>query len=240
MKADRPTAPKVPEVPDTKEGLLAEIGALLDKVDATMAGPRKNIVWFGRYSGTRTELDGVYELSRRLEKLLNPERDPALPGAPEAIRAAFGAEPGTVPSWSRPGTFLVWIDYIPCRCVWGGFADPAVDVVAADPKALWMMPAGAMSLTAYPAIEPQHRSVVDLFADKLRERTNSTQTSGRRGGKPEPAFNLFSLNEHGREAAEQELAKPENAWLVQALKRGPVRPIPLPPHLQSVQLSLIG
>jgi hypothetical protein len=242
----RPKKPVVPEIPDTKEDLLREIGAVLDRVDAIMAQPRKTNIYFGRWSasGLEGENQRASQLAIRLDKLLNPTGDSELPGAKEAIIEAFGAEPGTVPPWSRPGSFLLWIDYVPCRCRWGGFVEAEAVVLAADPNSRWPSPAGTISLNA-PAIAPSHRTVEDLFRQTLQASTLATERPTRgsyasRVKNEHPAFKLLPLSRDGRATAEQDLARPENAWLVQALKRGRINPIPLPRHLQAVQTTLFG
>jgi hypothetical protein len=96
-----------------------------------------------------------------------------------------------------------------------------------------------------PAILPDYRSVEDLFRNGLRERTVAIErpTTGSHASREKnvrPAFKLLPLSPDGKAATEQELARPENAWLVEALKRGRVNPIPLPAHLSAVQTSLFG
>lgn len=237
---------KEPAVPDTQEDLLAQIGKLLDQVDAKMANRelvREHFVSFSRWSRglLDAEAEQGYKLAQRLDKLINPKELRDLPCAADLIQQTFQATPGTVPTWARPGTFLVWIDYVPCRCVWGGFIDPSAEVVAADPNGLWLSPAG--SIAATPQIFKRLNTPLDLFRESLKATTESVKNVGRGrayNSKTEPAFNLFPLGELAKAAAEGVLALPENAWLVAALKRGPVNPIPLPPHLQAVQTSLFG
>jgi hypothetical protein len=250
MKADKIVVAKpekAPEVPDTKEDLLRQIGEIIEKVDARMAARREHSISFSGRSWAsdymRAESEAAWKLSQRLNKVINPTGDQTLPGSPEAIMAAFGSAPGTVPSWARPGTFLLWIDYMPCRCIWGGFFDPCSDVVAADPKATWMSPAGSVSVAR--EIMGDDRTPADLFRHGLIRKTTEITWANRRGRRNytdqgEPAFQLHALGELAKEAAEKTLALPENAWLVEALKRGPVAPIPLPPHLQVVQNSVFA
>jgi hypothetical protein len=232
-----------PEVVDTQDDLLLQIGELLTKVDAKMAGKRDQVVSFSRWSHglLGAEAEQGYKLALRLQKLINPEGLHDLPSSSDLIEKTYQAAPGTVPSWARPGTFLVWIDYVPCRCIWGGFIDPAVEVVAADPKALWLSPAGTVS--ASQQIYKDFGTPLDLFRDSLQQSTTATTFIGRGRSynrKTEPAFKLHRLGELAVATAEKVLAMPEHAWLVAALKRGPVDPIPLPPHLQAVQTSLFG
>jgi len=246
---------KEPAVPDTQEDLLAQIGKLLDQVDAKMANRenvREHFVSFSRWSRglLDAEAEQGYKLAQRLDKLINPKGKHSaeglgplhdLPCAADLIQQTFQATPGTVPTWARPGTFLVWIDYVPCRCVWGGFIDPGAQVVAADPNALWLSPAGAIAAT--PQIFKRLNTPLDLFRESLKASTEAVKYVGKGrayNSKTEPAFELHPLGELAKALAEADLALPENAWLVAALKRGPVNPIPLPPHLQAVQTSLFG
>jgi hypothetical protein len=200
-------------------------------------------VQFNRWDAMlREQKRTMDDLIARLDKILGQD-DPA---ATDIIHETFATTPGTVPSWARPGTFLIWIGYIPCRCIWGGFADPNADIVAADPTEKWFAPSGAVSMSI--SIPPSCDTVEELFrtflTGKVEERAFKYPKS-RAYNAPAPKdlgpmFNLHRLAEMGREAAEKELAKPSNAWLAPALKRGPVNPIPLPPHLQFVQMSWVG
>jgi hypothetical protein len=248
MKAERPAAkkkaPEPPAIPDTREDLLEKIGAVLREVDAFMVRDDwRSAVEFTRWdSSLREPKRAIEDLIARLDKILGQD-DPA---AIDLINEMFGTTPGTVPSWARPGTFLLWIGYIPCRCIWGGFADPTADIVAADPTEKWFAPSGAVNMNI--SIPPSCRTVDALFRTFLTSKTEERAfkyPKSRAYNAPAPKdlgpmFNLHRLAEMGREAAEKELAKPSNAWLAPALKRGPVNPIPLPAHLQFVQMSWVG
>lgn len=243
MRPDRKPAPQKPiepEIPDTREDLLAKIGAVLDKVDEKMAGKRDFNVAFGSWNNLlRDEVEEMGRLTDRLNKLINPDNRSDGPWSPDLIRETFGAVPGEIPTWSRPGTFLLWIDYVPVRCVWGGFADPLTQIVAADPNIRWPAPAGAMN--APKVASGTHKTPADLFRDVLQRSTlavSHTVKSRKGGREPVPAFNLHVLSDLGKEATQKVLA--ESPWLVAALKRGPVDPIPLPPHLQAVQMTMFG
>lgn len=245
MKADKVAttkAPKEPVIPDTKDDLLTKIGMVLDEVDTLMANREDHTIHFGGWEPLLVDSQkAIEDLVWRLNRVLNPKEIATRPGAVEAIQETFGAEPGTVPPWSRPGTFLIWIGYIPCRCVWGGFAQRVADVAAADPKQKWFSPAGTVSATR--AVKLRHQSPSDVFRTYLTDtvEARATKLKNRRAGYVDigPAFNLLPLADVGRQMAEAELARPENAWLVAALKRGPVNPIPLPKHLHAVQMSLV-
>ena len=242
----RPAAkPKAPAIPDTQEDLLQKIGGVIREVDAFMAqrDGGYNHVQFNRWdTSLREQKRTIESLIDRLDKILGQDE----PAAIEIINKMFATTPGTVPSWARPGTFLLWIGYIPCRCIWGGFADPTADIVAADPTEKWFAPSGAVNMNV--SIRGSCQTVDALFraylTAKAEERLFKQPRSRAYNAPPPkdigPAFNLHRLSDLGREATEKELAKPENAWIAPALKRGPVNPISLPPHLAFVQLSWVG
>lgn len=242
-KADRPaTAPKAPKIPDTQEDLMAQIAIEFAAVDEIMAAPRKYSTNISRYShgAIGDHFKKFEDLKTRLNKVLNPKGDRDGPDCDELIRTTFSAELGTVPKWSHRGEFIVWIGYIPCRCVWGGMVDNSADILAVDPAEPFPSAAGAGGVGGR-LIDVEHKTPYDLFATSLKEQTLRRATTYRRGGDKDlgPAFKLLKLSEEGRSAAEKELARPENAWLVAALARGPVNAIPLPDHLKFVQLSWV-
>jgi hypothetical protein len=239
-KVTAPAQPDEYHIPKTKPELLEKIGLVLDAVDQKMVGRRSEIRFdhFGDFRKLGIEMETYVEA---LGDLLEPNtgRYSNRPLVSEAIQEAFGAAPGTVPSWARPGAFLLWIDYVPCLCVWGGFADPEGHIQAIDPKSLWMSPAGSLRGIEHPWVPSACETPGDLFRTYLRTSTTATAfTNGRKPGGP--AFNLHTLNSEVKVELRAYLAKPENAWAVAALRRGPVNPIPLPAHLQTVQMPLFA
>jgi hypothetical protein len=232
-----PEKPAEPTIPTTKTELLAEIGVVFDAVDRKME-ERTWQIHFGHFGEFRDEGLRIEALVAGLHKVLADEGgDPDQDLTGPVIQEAFGAAPGTVPTWARPGRFLVWIDYVPCLCLWGGFADPQSCVSAADPGMIWMAPSG--SISARLMVPSGCKTPEELFRNMLAVSTQATTfTNGRKPGAP--AFNLHKLESWVKDELRADLAKPENAWLVAALRRGPVRPIPLPAHLQAVQMALFA
>jgi hypothetical protein len=239
-----PARKKAPAIPDTKDDLLEKIGMVLGEVDTFMAQrtARNDHIQFQRWDvSLREQKRTMEDLIARLDKILGDDD----PTAQDIIAEKFGAEPGTVPSWARPGTFLLWIGYIPCRCIWGGFADPVADIVAADPNERWFAPSGAVNMGI--SIRASWQTVDAMFREFLTEKVAEREYKQPRSRAYNavkkdlgPKFNLHRLGELGKQAAEKELAKPSNAWIAPALKRGPVNPISLPSHLAFVQMSWVG
>jgi len=221
--------PKAP----TKESLLVQIGTVLDEVDAIMRDkrPKRDAVdWSSIYRGPleqqRKTVDGLY---RQLEAVTNPEGDYEAPGADEAIQAAFGAERGTVPSWARPGEFLMWLGYIPYRCIWGGFAKPSALLCAADPRGPFSEPSGYHQVHGLTrSIDATWPDVAGAFRAALAQLSMSKD------------FVLRSLVPDGVENVNLWLATPEAAWAIDPIKRGPVNEVPLPPRFAAVQQRMFA
>jgi hypothetical protein len=225
------TKPKEKPFPQ-REDILAALGKAFDTVDAAIAkrriSTRVNLSSWSNMPALDNARTAIGGLCEDLELIENPEGEEEHPGAHRAIVMAFADPPGDVPRWSRPGTFLVWLDYVPIRCVWGGFADQSAMLFAADPDVPWVSGDGWWSLHFH-GIEPGCRSVADTFR---REIANL--------GGPRARLELKRLDDEAIEAARKTLALPESEWLREALKRGPVDPVPLPQHLQAVQQRLFA
>lgn len=210
------TKPAKSQAAPTRESLLAEIAARLDAVDtawmAQRAGklPVDSTAWLGT------------ELSRLIEQL-DELRDWDGGDGRELIARQLGAKPGEIPSWARPGTFLLWLDYVPIRCIWGGFAFNA-SIVAANPDGLWVSPTGYRSF--YEAIGDSAVDVRAYFRQTIERFTRDKK------------FKLVQLEKDAADECRRILQEPESAWLREALARGPVDRIPLPAHLQAVQQHL--
>ena len=133
-----------------------------------------------------------------------------------------------MPSIGRPGRFVEWIGWVPVLCEWGGLISrSSMELRAIDPAQRWLTSSGYRSL--YDARYVSGNSGVRaLFRHVL---SNMATSKG---------FDLIELGEHAREAAANQLALPENEWLRQALKAGPVDPLPLPSRLWAVQTSLFA
>jgi hypothetical protein len=234
------SAPKVKIAPDTQEDLLAKIAIEVAAVEGLMAAPRKYDISISRYAHGKMgeHVRSFEDLMGRLNKLINPTFLPDLPTAESLTREMLYAEPGTVPTWIQRGEFLVWIDYVPCRCVWGGLIDNSADILAVDPGEPFPSAAGAGGVGGR-TILPEHATPVDLFRANLLKQTVKRNSEWRNGREKDlgPLFKLHRLSPEGQAAAEKTLALPEYAWLVKALARGPVNAIPLPEHLKFVQMS---
>jgi hypothetical protein len=242
MKADKPKAavkiPKVPKIPDTQEDLLLQIGGVITDVNAAMAVRTYDLYLNAHHSAFYKLAPKMADLVKRLEKLLSPVLpSPYGTDALHVIEETFGAQPGTVPSWAQPGTFLLWIGYVPCRCIWGGFASPTATVVAATTAEKWIVPSGAIDTAVKILLE--WKTPADLFRAYLVGLTEARDIDFSKRGKPKdrgPKFNLHPLHELGVEAVTKTLE--DHPWLVEELKRGkPADRIPLPPHLASVQMA---
>jgi hypothetical protein len=221
-----------PKPTPQRDDILAAIGKAFDAVDAAIAKRKittrvqlSNWANIPALDNARTAIGGLCE---DLEVMENPEGEEEHPGAQVAIFKAFAEAPGIVPRWSRPGTFLVWWDYVPIRCAWSGFSDQSAMLFAADPNAPWLSGDGWWSLHFH-SIEPGCRTVADAF----RRQIASLGGEGSRH-----RLNLTRLDDEAKEATRKSLALPENEWLREALKRGPVDPLPLPHHLQAVQQKM--
>jgi hypothetical protein len=225
----RKKAPAEPVVPDTQEDLVAQLAASLDQADRLLLDRHLHVrldQWdntIGRQKATINELMG------RLDKL-------GL-GSLDIYHQTFAAAPGTVPSWTRPGTWIIWLGYVPCRAIWGGLADPHADVVAVDPNAPWFAPSGSVSTGTGIALDLKNPD--DLIRTYLVGLTRKLDYVGVGRNKPgKPDFSLKPLADLGRTSAQETLIAPGNQWIAAALKRGPVNEIKLPPHLRAVEVSM--
>jgi hypothetical protein len=224
MKTTTKMKPRTKPAAPTREALLKAIGEQFDLADTAFAKPRRLAIRLS-YSHIPVLDKAVSELETligKLEGIENPKREWDHPGAVEAIIKTFGEPGGSVPRWSRPGEFLLWVDYVPVRCVWQGLPRPSGVLFAVDPTKMWFTSAGALDVRL-PDIQPQHATVADLFRSLL------ATLHGR-------ALKLEPLDDDAIDAAQQTLA--DAPWLAEALKRGSVDPVPLPRHLQAVQGSL--
>lgn len=138
MPRKKTTKPAAAAAEPTRDDLLAAIGGEFDAVDAALAkrkaSTRINLAWQSGNPALEKARVQIAKLHDYLELIENPESEYDHPGADEAIQAAFADAPGSIPRWSRSGTFLLWMDYVPVRCEWGGFGTQSACVFAADPN----------------------------------------------------------------------------------------------------------
>jgi hypothetical protein len=233
MPRKKTTKPANVAAEPTREDLLAAIGGELDAVDAALAkrkaSTRINLAWQSGNAALEKARVQISKLHDYLELIENPEGEYDHPGADEAIQATFADAPGSIPRWSRAGTFLLWMDYVPLRCEWGGFATQSACVFAADPEAMWFSSRGATHLELR-YIEPECVTVADSFRLLLRKHVDLAASKLR----------MVKLDDEAAEATRKTLELPESEWLRDALKAGPVDPLPLPRHLQAVQQRLFA
>jgi hypothetical protein len=215
-KKPRAKREKKPKIVDTRESLIAEMGALLDHVDA-MLPSMKSLSWrwgHGPLAKQREEVDAIV---RRMEDLLGDEADLS---AEEVFVQGVSRPGGTVPSLARPGAWVEWVGYVPVLVFWGGFLEVTSYLRMCDPDEKWLNAGGYQSLHLYPV-----RGDVNLrqmIRDELTEATRSKK------------FDLYVVDAAGRTEASTALA--ENEWLREIVAAGPVDPIPMPPKLRAVQL----
>lgn len=210
---------KKPKIADTQEGLILEMGKVLDEVDQLLPTLHENTYWSypseGKLGKARERMDA---LTRRMVHLL-----PANEGytADAIFSNALRTGPGVVPSGARPGYFMIWIDYIPVLCGWQGFLNRnGADLRIVDPAERWITDSGYQSVQS---VMPKY-GVEALFREGLVRVVKSK------------GFDLYKVSESAREKAAERLAA--YPWLQAALDKGPVNPIPLPARFAMVQASL--
>jgi hypothetical protein len=214
-----------------RDQLLAAIGEQFDAVDALMAKPKRadfNPIYPGKtvpgFSAIHIE---CHQLFRELEKNFRAEHADDFNAAIEAMDTAtlamFSDPKGESPRWSRRGSFLVWLDYIPVRCDWPGVLNDApIEFHMVDPRQMFFTERGEHAARAsnIPGAIP---SPEQLIRSLLSMRN--------------PSMQLVRPTPDAVEAAGITLAN--EPWLAEALARGPERPLPLPRHLQAIQRSLL-
>lgn len=230
-----------PEIPVTKDGILAAMGALCDQVDALLAQPRAYSVTFDRLWNASPEWksldrhrDKLRDALRNLigdeEEAKETDHNPA--ALEDCIRAALEAQPGTVPSFARPGRFLIWLDRIPICCQWDGFIEPNAICMAVDPRQPWLDSDGDRGMRNETIGHDQY-TVESMFRDEVAA---WTQEATWKKNKRLPTFSIVPLTERARASVEAREAEWE--WLRPILRRGPTNPISLPEHIAGMQTML--
>ena len=211
----------------SREELLEQIGVVLAEVDAAMAKPRGSVGW--AYTNDKPlgkHRKVIDDLARELNVVMNPDHDYDAPGAEEAIDAEFAAVPGKVPSWARPGRFVLWVGHVPVLCRWGGFAYPCSNIQPIDRGKPWFEKAAAYRhMTTY-QIPAKSQTPEELFRLALSEWSM------------EASFKLFDLTENGQEAVDEAAEEAGREWLDDVLKAGPMNAIELPTRLTEIQQRL--
>lgn len=236
----RKTKPK-PEV--TRESLLQQLAVQFDKAEVAMTRRQHDVTlnWPREIPALVNVRKAIDELTDKLEGIVNPDGDYDTPGADEAIVAHFHETPGQIPRWTRPGTFLLWLDYVPIRCVWSGFGSLTAAMFAVDPALNWLKSDGGVALMDRVYVAKDAKTIAEFFRHSLAQwglqRERDYSTGGRKVGS---RAKLVALDDEARDAARATLELPENEWLREGLRRGPVDPVALPLHLQAVQQRLFA
>lgn len=233
LAAEQAAAAKANTPETSKEQLLDQIAQAVVEFDTFMRDnrpKREPVMLQYAYRGAMHELrEKVDGLKRQLEGLLNPEGVYDNELAEQAIDAVLATPGGEVPSWGRPGEFLLWLGYIPLRCVWGGFVDPAAMVYAADPCGLFVNQSGCMSASYLTRqINPEWPDVPAAF------RAAVTQLST---GKD---LKLQRLLPDAEKEVRDWLMSEAGAWAVEAIRRGPVNEVALPAKFAAVQQRMFA
>jgi hypothetical protein len=231
FKPDPKPVPPV-EVPPkpTMDELMVQLTALFDEVDQYIRSLERGEFGFTRYEARKQIAERDAILVGICEHLGAPRFDawqtPAL-AVREAIAARLGQPAGTEPtSWARPAEVFVWIGYVPCRALWGGWLDPSVTLLATDPRELFPSATAGFSTGNAEVMHGETPRAMIRRGVAVATRTNR--------------FRLATLTADAKKAVAEEMAKPEQAWALAELKRGRKDAIPLPKALQSVQPSFFG
>jgi hypothetical protein len=238
------TAPVEEQSLNTVEEVIAEMDKLCDLVDAqlvneaTATGRRPERNFAPNYASTepwKSFFDTRSMLTDRLAELQGEEIwrfEAADVVRPHLMRTAVGE----VPSFARPGVFVMWIgSMIPIGCLWDGFIDPHGLAFAVDATRPFPNPEGASSGTPR-AIQPEWTSPEDLFRWSFSQYAKAATTNKK--NIKVPTFNPVPLNAEGRKVVQEMLEK--FPALRDVVRRGPVRPVPMPAHVRSVQMSLMA
>lgn len=231
--------PEAP-LPETKEAIFEAMGSLCDQVDAVMATERTMERQPDRDFTSRWPVPKVWEplyvrreaLQQQLRKALEVEDEHNHAGA--HIRTALGAPPGEVPSFARPGVFVIWVGFIPIGCVWNGFISPNAQMLAIDPERPWINEAGIKS--GETTIRGTHKDIDEVFREEVTDWTVHIERGRNYKAPPKPTFQLVSLSSRGRKEVSSRLE--QMPWLRDVIRRGPVNPIQMPSHIKSVQMAL--
>jgi hypothetical protein len=233
-------------IPDTVDGIVAAIGAVCDQIDEAIEKPRQygfHLRQPGYDSPLRKlNLERLNPLTEALGKLLNPKVEPNPDNATEVaaevvyqdpldyLKVALHGDRGKVPTWSRPGVFLVWFGPIPVRCTWFGAFDSDCHLEAVNPRELWFDEDA--TVVAGTVITPNDKSVDAVFKRHLKG------WGDQRDKKGVPMMKLRHLKAEQAQVVNDFLST--HRWLHEAMRMGPINPVPMPQHLLLAQPALIG
>jgi hypothetical protein len=234
----------------TVEQLQAEITALVDTAEQLMMKqPRQSFRLNNPYDFV--PLDNAKReysrLSWELERLMSDGQQPSYGDgetskADQWREATFTDPKGAVPRWSRRGSFILWMDYLPMLITWDGIFQPDMTATAVDPKqsfirdpqttgrpseverARALPSAGYLGLGCWQTITPKMNSVLDLVVSMIAEKSSNLMVR--------PMTEPAKQNVRDMLAAEP--------WIAEALKRTPEHRLPMPRHLAAIQQTLFG
>lgn len=231
--------------PDTRELLLVEFGKLCDDVDKQLADeaqketasiqrPMRFFQEYPKGEPWTAFYNRRGDLTRRFRVLLEAEavEDERVDVAQVLLGTLTLTDPGIVPTFGRPGSWVEWIGWSPLLVHWGGYAVPGVVAYAVDPDRPWMDRSGHDRLEV--TIMSGETSPYQAVRRTLAYMTTATRYANRKG--QEPSFEMVPLHRAAR--AETGARLSEAPWLQAALRRGPVNAIAMPKHIKSVQMAL--
>jgi hypothetical protein len=223
-------------IPDTVDGIVAAIGTVCDQIDEAMEKPRQQAHSLRNpaYDSPLRKLRAarLEPLTEALGKLLNAEvaAEAAYQDPLDYLKVALHSERGKVPTWSRPGVFLIWFGPIPVRCTWFGAFSSECHLEAVNPRELWFE--ADATVFAGAVISPADQGVDAVFKRFLRG------WGDRRDKKGVPLTKLRHLK--ADQAAVVSNFLNDHRWLHEAMRMGPINPVPIPQHLLLAQPALIG
>lgn len=256
-KPDAAAPPEKPPLPATPEACCEAVAALCKRVDEAIPAPQKPGAWGDPVQ--RIINDELRPLMAHLDKLLNPprpetveyeegltiEQEAALEKAEEAAQQAWHdayqdpreyllvamtLDRGVMPSWSRPSTFLMWFGPLPVRVTWPGLFGQAYTVEPCLPNQMWFSALATVSFsTSFYREMPTVRNVV---ASAIQRNVSGRDQKNRLTAR------LCGLRADEALATEDYLLS--HRWLAEALKRGPVDPVPMDDALLLAQPPLMA
>jgi hypothetical protein len=233
--------------PETKPELLEAIAQIFDKVEGILRMRNESgahdrpLAWMYPQYGEplKLEREKIHAYSARLDELLDPkqewDREDAT-CAEVAIAERFGIAAGEPVRLTRPGECLVWLESIPIRCIWGGFAFPKFQVKPLDARKLWVSN-GEMYGTRPSSISLPAKDFYQVARAAVERLMHPTAPNYRSAA---PAPQLYQLTDEMAAEARAFLQRQENGWWRERLQAGPIDAIPLPEKLSGTQTLLFA
>jgi len=249
--------PEEPALPETAEACCEAIAAICQQVDELIPGPAQ-IGWgdpvqrmvTARLRPLIDHLDKLLNPPRPEPAAVDPDADPLTPEQEEEadskledarrawmdalqdprdyLQVALSLDRGEVPSWSRPGTFLLWFGPLPVRCTWPGLFGDTFTLEPCQPDQLWFSVRGVSQhgLRFYKDMPP----VKDVVASAMDRAISGRDSKGRL------TASLMGLRQDEAMAVDDYLRS--HRWLQEALRPGPVDVVPMPDELLLAQPPL--